>query len=240
MKKTFIFREITRREELIASFKLRYLIYKNCHLKSFLDSYVRDMDLDTYDHHAKHYGLYHTNNLAGYIRVVLPKEQFLNADILSIKKEILQAKAIHNAYHNSTAPYPFLSYTDRTDPLWEFFKDSNCQQEKIAEGGRLVLRPEFRSIRTAKFLLESIFSIYFLLMKEIKYAVVTCVKDHVDFYRSYGFSPITNKEEYINENKIISLSIPVSSLSAVPTHLHNRINQMASEYTQTNKIIAVL
>ena len=85
---TYTFREITEADELEMAFRLRYEVYSSCRCSMFLNTNLNKIDIDSYDLHSKHFGLFiHENELAGYFRVVLDKNEYYNPDVLEIGRK---------------------------------------------------------------------------------------------------------------------------------------------------------
>lgn len=237
MKQPFTFRELRTPDEILQSLKLRYDVYSQCHMKTFLHPNPLEIDADCFDEHSRHYGLYQDQTLAGYIRVIMPKAEYQNPEFNSLKKEHIEMRQTDFPDYLSDAPYPYLSYSGLPVSYWQHYHRLQSCKYDVVEGGRLVLKPEFRDLRTSKFLIESVFTLYFLLHPVPGNAVVTCCKDHYRFYSYYGFQPIGEGDSYYtNGNTLISVTIPISTLSGVPTHLHDRFTKMADEYSSTGKI----
>ena len=82
MSKTYTFREITEKEELEKFFRLRYEVYSDCRCQSILKKNGHPIDIDYYDVHSRHYSLACENEHAGYLRIVLPKEEIIQNHVL--------------------------------------------------------------------------------------------------------------------------------------------------------------
>jgi len=94
MSKKYTFREITEKDELEKFFKMRYSIYSNCRMNGFVKCNEHSIDIDAYDVHSRHYALTCENVNAGYLRVVLPREEMFQDQVLEIgrKYHLLNSK----------------------------------------------------------------------------------------------------------------------------------------------------
>lgn len=228
----YTFREITEKEELEQFFKFRYQIYSECCYKGYLKENSFLMDIDVFDTHSKHYALYCENNIAGYFRVVLPREEYSNQEVLEIGNQKNLLGEYDSYLKNGHATYPFLSYKNVPQSRWNFVETLKKRNENIAEASRLILRPEFRTIKTAKFLIECAIVLYVIICLGQKHGVITCSAKHSPIYQRYGFKPIDNNSEYIS-NGVENICL---TLSSVPVYLNDMFQAMCKEFKQTGRI----
>ena len=241
MGKIFTFREITEKEELEAFFRLRYEIYSLCAMKDFLYENNNRIDVDYFDVHSRHFALLNGTNTIGYFRVVLPKDELTNYDILEIGKRHQLLDEIEYIKKIDEAEFPFLSYEGIPERYLIYYLDLLNRNEKLAEASRLILHPQFRSIITGKFLIECAMALFVNICIGQKHAVVFCSGKHDRFYEPYGFIPIAGREECVfnHSNLGQALTIPLSrdlSDSTVPKQLHGKLQEMANEFKSTGKI----
>jgi hypothetical protein len=240
MEKSFRFQEITEKDELEVYFRLRYEIYSNSIVKGLIRENKNHIDIDYFDIHSRHYSLMNGNNIAGYFRVVLPKNELTNTKVLEIGQKYQLLDETEYFHKNGRAPFPFLCYEGVPRSYWEYYNELHNKNEQLAESSRLILHPDYRSIRTSKFLVECAMALFILICIGKMHAVVSCRHDHGSFYENSGFIPIANGESFINhEFNTIAFTLPLSqslSTSSVPKQLHAKIEEMAEEFRSTGKI----
>lgn len=242
MATNYIFKEITDRDELLRLFLFRYKVYSECELKVFLKENDPQIDLDHFDVHSRHFGLFSGNDLVGCLRVVFPKDEITNYDVLEIGKQYGLMDEVDYFNKNGKAPFPFLSYEAVPKSHWQFYNDITSRNERIAESSRFMLHPEHRSIRTSKYLCECAMMFFVIFFVGCKHALTSVRKEHSPFYIRQGFRLIANGDTYfLKETGItgITLTIPLAQSlaeSTIPNQLHKKINQMAEEFTSTGKI----
>ena len=143
--KAYTFRELNGEAELETFLKLRYETYVNSRsLRHFLTENEARIDMDVYDLHAKHFGLFQGVEPAGYIRVVAHKSQCYNPDVFAIgvRNQIFQSY-IHREKELTKHPYPdfpFLSYDQIPQEVCKYYSSLSMQEKESAiEGGRFML-----------------------------------------------------------------------------------------------------
>jgi len=243
MNKTLTFREITEPEELEKAFRFRYEEYLNSRCHVLIKQNQQNVDIDIYDLHSKHYGLYISNGLMiGYLRFVLDKKEYYNNAIFMIGKKYDLFNETEHSFeslkNNNRADYPFLSYPNLPESISSFYASLTDINDRVIEASRLIISENFRGLRNISFIVECAISIYVLDCKNYNYAVVDCVREHAVFYRRYGFELIEKNQNYnvLNLNRLVTcLYFPIS-MSSIPKTLHTRFEQMANEFSQTNKI----
>jgi hypothetical protein len=244
---TYTFREITEADELEQAFRLRYEVYSHCRCSSLLKSNKNKMDLDVYDLHARHFGLFiNENELAGYWRIVLNKNDLYNSVIFAIgrKYDLFPGygTSCDEVEEKELADFPFLSYADIPKDIKQFYTSLKSRNEEVAEGSRLILKEQFRSVRTVLFLMDCMMMLFYTHCLGKRHAITVCVKEHAPFYQRYGFQFIGDDRGYSLSGSIkeaVCLAIPISdklSSSTVPENLHPKIEAMAAEYKITGKI----
>ncbi len=219
MGKIYTFREVTDKEELEKCFLLRYKVYSESANKVFINENIDKIDVDFYDVHARHYCLQVDEIIAGYLRVVLPKEDITNETVFGIGEKY--------------------SWFERAD---YFHQNLIEKKEKLTEASRLIILPEFSSIKVSRHLVECAVVLYVLICIGQSHAIINCLEEHAAFYESYGFIPVANGEKYfLNGMNRMCLSLSLSlSLSSVPKQYHERFEAMAAEYRSTGKIVKEL
>lgn len=239
IKKRYTFREITDQKKLEHFFHLRYAIYVNSRLKGFLKENAYNLDLDIYDLHALHYGLFSENEPIGYLRLVLHKRKHYNSDVLEIgQKYGIYSQTTHAkpAVLQSNYPdFPFLNYPHVPKAVKEYYEDAKNRRISFVEASRLIVLSDFRQSFTSKFLVKCAVTVFKILFMSSKEAVINCIKRHERFYAGYGFSAIANSEEaYVTGSTLTRILL---SSTQIPKHLHSLFEEIAEEFTQTGKII---
>ena len=240
MKNIFTFREITEKDELEEFFRFRYDVFSNCEAKYFLEENENHLDINHYDVHSRHFALTTDNANAGYLRVVLPKDELTNTDVLEIGKRYKLLDEEDYFHKNGKAPFPFLSYGGVPQSYWNYFNELQSKNEQVAEAGRRIIHPEFRSIRTGKFLVECAMALFVVICIGQEHAIMSCASEHSRFFDNVGFIPIANGEGYVSNNiNCVTLSLPLSeslSTSTVPQQFHSKFEEMANEFRSTGKM----
>jgi hypothetical protein len=232
MGNIFTFREITGKDELEKFFRLRYDIYSNCRLRAVLKAKKNPIDIDYFDVHSKHYALTVGNKDAGYFRVVMPKDELIQGSVIEIAKKNKAFNDYDSYLSGEAAPYPFLSYKEVPAGYWDYFKNLQHKNKKLAEASRLILQPEFRTIRTSRFLIECAIVLYLIICFGKMQAVLSCNIKHKSFYEYYGFKAI-GAENGFSSYGYDSVAM---SLSVLPDQHHLKLEEMKNEFNSTGKI----
>jgi predicted GNAT family N-acyltransferase len=241
MNKTLTFREITEPDELEKAFRFRYEEYSKSRLCPYLKKNEEKIDIDIFDLHSRHFGLFtNINQLIGCFRVVLCRNEFYNPVVLAIG---LKHHFFNNFSHSKanftkmTAPdFPFLSYQNLPDSIREHYHILKSNNENIAECSRLIIREDFRGIKTSLFLIECALMQFMIICSGKRHAVLDCCKDHQAFYTRLGFIPFDDGGGYEMFGHMIDVMFLPLDLSTMPCHFRNKFEQMANEFSQTNKI----
>lgn len=234
---TYTFREITEANELEQAFRLRYEVYSKSRVRSMLRQNENEIDIDVFDLHSNHYGLFaNENELIGYLRVVLDKTKFYNSTVFEIGKKYNLFNSLEHCLEGiqKVVDYPFLSYPNIPGSVISHYESLKSQNEEFAEGSRLIIKENFRGIRTSSFLIECIMVLFMFICLGKRIALLSCCKDHSPFYKRYGFKPLGNGEEYKIydvENEGLTLY-----LSTLPANLPSRFEEMKAQYLITGKI----
>ncbi|MFH1118895.1 MAG: hypothetical protein V1775_03675 [Bacteroidota bacterium] len=236
MGNIFTFREITEKAELEKAFRMRYKVYSKCRMQSFLKKNDYSIDIDHYDVHSRHYSLDCNDTNIGYLRVVLPKNEISQDSVLELAAKYELFDDYQSYLTSDVAPYPFLKYKGVPSGYWNFYKNLILRNEKLAEASRLVLDPEYRTIRSSKFLIECAIVLYFLICDGIKHALISCFADHAAFYHHYGFEEIEKCNGYKLPGIDKAPSFLTLSLSSIPVRNKSRFQNMANEFRTTGKI----
>lgn len=243
LNKTITFREITSGDELEKAFRFRYEEYSKCRLNVFLKRNEHQLDMDIFDLHSHHYGLFGGDNeMIGYMRVVLDRGEYQNTRVMEIGTRYgFYIKPEQSAASNETTgvpDYPFLSYEEVPGEVMQFYHALKEKKEKVLEASRLILSEHYRGLKNISFLVECVIALYPKVYSGYKHAMADCVKEHAVFYRRYGFTPVEQGSGFnvFDLKRLVTcLSLPLS-MASIPSHLHLRFDEMAFEYKQTGRI----
>ena len=233
MSKKYTFREITEKNELEEFFRLRYEVYSNCkRMKPFVKKNEDSLDIDFYDAHSRHYSLSYNNVNVGYFRVVFPKDEFIQNSVMKIAEKHNTISEYQCDLTNCAEPLPFLSHQGVPQSYWDYYKNALCSDKKLAECSRLIIVPDFRNIRTSKFLIECAIVLFLIICLGQMYAVLSCNIAHKRFYEYYGFKIIGHENSYSSHGQ----SNVAMGLSTLPMHLQSKFEDMTNEYKTEGKI----
>ena len=239
LNKSCTFREISEPDELENAFRFRYEEYIKSRLFAYIKCNNHCVDIDTYDLHSKHYGLFRGNSdMIGYLRVVLDKREYYNQNVFKIGKRFDLFSEVDHSFENlknsGEADYPFLSYPSVPESIQSFYYALKARNESFAEASRLIIKKDFRGMRSSLFLFECALVLFLKICQGSKYAVVHCCKDHGQFYKRFGFLPFDGNSEY-NEFGVRKVVLFLSR-SIRPNSLPSRLEDMVISFSTTCKI----
>jgi predicted GNAT family N-acyltransferase len=243
LNKTCTFREITETNELERAFRFRYEEYSRSRLCRFLKQNQSKLDIDIYDLHSRHFGLFNGyNEMIGCLRVVMDKRKFYNNYVFEVGQKFNFFSKTENSLegmrNSETADYPFLSYPNVPPSLLSHYNSLKARNVELAEASRLIIKENFRGFRTSAFLIDCAMMLFIILCSEHRHAVIDCCKDHRLFYERYGFRPFGDVTEYNLYD--MNLDFICLALSETPKNLPVRIEEMKSQYQETGKISRAL
>lgn len=238
---TYSFREITEAKELEKAFRLRYEVYSNSRNRVFINRNEGGLDMDIYDLHSNHYGLYSPDNvLIGYLRVVLDRNEYYNYEVFKIGlKHGIYYNSIHsneNIKKEDYAEYPFLSYPNLPVSVKSKFMCLKKANQLFAEASRLIIVENFRGFRTSAFLIECAMTLFIIICQGKRNAIVNCCRDHSSFYERYGFRPFSEEQDF----NIFGMTKETLYLSDLPDNLPSKFEEMKAQYLITQKITKTL
>ena len=248
MEKAYTFRKITNKEELTQFFKLRYAVYEQSDLQAFISINGKKMDIDVYDIHSHHYGLFKGNEIAGYIRLVVGRKGYCNPAILTICKEngfFENDLSFQNGALKNCAPsYPFLGYPG-VPPVVKDYYNSIKSDYPIIEASRLVIPENHRGVRAGLRMIELATIAAMQLIGNGKgYVIIDCATSQEKVYGLFGFKRLPGLKDYyvfdVMKGKSLCLSLSLSlslCLSDIPAKMHDRFYGMSEEFVKTNKIV---
>ena len=233
-KSLYCFSEITTRKELEEAFRLRFSVYSGSESSVLLNEHSSGLDINYFDIHSRHYAIKTNGRIIGYLRTVLPRTELFSETVIEIGEKYGLLNRGDYVNCNEKTPYPFLSYNGTPQSHNEYYKSLLDKNEDVAEVSRLIIHPEYRSINSAKFLVESALVLYTKFCFGKMHGVVDCFRHHAEFYKRYGFSIIPGGEYSLFGKPRYTLSLPmVPSLtsSSVPSILHNKLLRMCDEFS---------
>ncbi len=242
--KTYQFREIVDENELEKFMRLRYETYFNSAMRNFLQINDEKIDIDIYDLHSRHFGLFCEEKPIGFIRFITNKNELYNHKVFSIglkykklKKEIHGEREIKKYEYSD---FPFVSYSETPTSIKDYYSNLIEKKERIIEGSRLMLIGENKGLNKVQFFMECAVVLCVLINNREKYAIVNCDGNHKRFYTQFGFKTINNSETYYLRGRAKKsshlLSLPLT-LASIPKRYHTKFEEMAEEFKTTNQII---
>ncbi len=238
MNDNLTFKEITQREELEACFRFRYEIFSKSDNNLFLKENGNHIDLDSFDVHSKHYALTSGNSMAGYLRIVFPKKELFNYEVLDIGEQYELLSRQECFRQDDSAPFPFLSYQSVPASHLSYFNNLTVKGEQVVEVSRLTIHPAYRSIRTSKFMMDCAIALYKVYGVRRKHVIISCYKHHAKFYQGYGYQLID--DVYVLHGiPNVTLTLPlVRSIddSAIPECFHDKMRMMAEAFQLNGSI----
>jgi len=240
--RTLTFREITNPAQLEKACRFRYREYANCRLAPFLKRNADMIDLDVFDLHSRHFGLFTGDNiLIGHERAVLERHEYFNqmAFDIGMKHGIftIDEHSHENLKKSSIPDFPFLCHPIKDNAITSLYQALRSRNEKFAQGSRLILSEDFRGCRkTLFFLMECCMMLVVNISSKRSNVINDCSREHSLFYERYGFRPFAGANEFNLfgiRGKIMWME---KSLGAMPADLRLKFERMSLEFTQTGYI----
>lgn len=193
MPPSFIYREVTEKEELKRVFQLRYQVYAQSENKAFIRANEQGLDMDSFDAHSKYFVSLNeqTQEIVGYLRVVYSYKKYTNW----VSKALLQECGFRYELP-SGAEFPFLSYQGVPAEHFECKDRLERQGELLCEVSRLVVHPLYQQAGIAKMMmLSSLSSI--LKRQDTTYLFINCSPRHEKLYNQLGAKNIDADKRYV-------------------------------------------
>lgn len=229
---TFVFREIETVQELEELLALRYRVYMDHHVRHFITENTQQIDLDRYDLFARHYGLFRNNTEpAGYIRVASDETSPQSELIQVLLRKYPKLKA--GNISQTRSPLPMMAYHPDAANISKVYSELRMAQKKVVEPGRLVISPDYQSLKLIQHIVKSAIAVYFIYFK-IQHAWLVCAAHHRRIYEHFGFRIMDDTGEC--DGFEVPYFALASSPSQVPAPLQERLIEMADEYRNTGKI----
>lgn len=236
--------------------KLRYETVLKSDLRCILKENEYQLDVDVFDLHSKHFGLFCEDQPAGYIRYVFPRNEHYDLNAFEIGLSLqLFSQETHNdkALESMDHPkFPFLNYPDSPAGVQSYYNSIREKGEDLIEPSRLTMFNGHKGIMNIAFMIECAIILYIINSNGRKYALVCCQSNNAKFYQRYGLQKIEgsahaikgkekNLPDYIYESLYLSVSnscLSQQSLNdtSIPAKFHSRLLSMYDEYTNHNQI----
>lgn len=243
METRYTFSEITGKKELEMAFRLRYEEYLHSRMHCYLEKNESQVDIDVYDLHSKHYGLFlNGQELVGYIRVVLDPEECFNEEVSALGKHFgLFSGEEHTPEKLNESPvadFPFLSYPKVSPGIKALYTGLKKKKEGFAEASRMIISRDHRGMKLFVFIMECAMMLFIRISMSRKNAMIHCCRDHGLYYKRYGFRPFNNEEGYeeFGMHKML-LCMPAS---ASPLNLPAKLYALAGDFGERGEISRII
>lgn len=240
MPNLYTFREITNSTELEGFLRMRYEVYHDIENKVFLKKNIHSIDIGCCDEYSRHYGLFCDNYAVGYLRFVLPKNEFVSDCTLQVQNNLSQHISIPKIKQYCSEHFPFLSYPGIPVELNEYYTSQKSLHRRIIEASRFIVHPKYRMLKISRFIVECGITLYALVYDKYDVLIVNCLIHHASFYKSYGLIPIVRSDGYnVYGVQLICLSLQLNEES-IPLKFKDLFQSMAEEFSKTNQITRTL
>ena len=233
MTTNYYFREVRNKEELYQLLKIRYKAYRNSRNACLCPENNAGIDIDKYDFHAKHFGLFeqHNNTITkpiGYLRIIEQKETRSG----KWSEELREEYKLNVNRGNSDFRFPSIQYFSHSQSIKGLIRFSENNNSTICEASRLSIRKTNRSLRLTKFFVEC--AIATGLHFKHHFALNLCYVLHEKFYAKYGYKKIENIDSLggriHNNSSLLILNLNEFYRGKDNSPLTNRINKMETIY----------
>jgi len=215
-------------------------------MHSFLQSNEARIDIDAFDVHSVHYGLFNDKEVVTYVRVVLHKSTYFNQAVMLLVDHTGLGKEDARFFGVDAGPpgvsFPFLAYEGLPEGIGSFYHEKS-KQYAFCEASRLIIQPQYRSIRLAVRMIECAMVAGMQLFGNREgMAMLDCFTSHMPVYSMFGFKPVPGVEPYTvpqSPLKGITLWLPLShhlSLTGIPEPLHEKMQLLINEYKANSQI----
>lgn len=226
--------------ELEAVFRQRYEVYEQCRMHSFLQPNEARIDIDAFDVHSVHFGLFNNEEVVAYLRVVLHRAVCFNQEVALLATQYgLMKQDVHVLGGDVVSPlasFPFLAYEGVPEGIGLFYGEKS-KQNAFCEASRLIIQPQYRSIRMAVRMIECAMVAGMQLFGDKGgIAMLDCFTSHLPVYSMFGFKPVPGVEPYTvpqSPLKGITLWLPLSpqlSFTGIPESLHEKMQLLINKY----------
>ncbi len=233
-----VFRRLQSADELLRYLRLRAEVYLNSRLKVFCKDDDTCIDVDSFDGCSSHFGLFLQNHgcetMIGGIRVFEGQVTRAQRQLEELSCDYPSVAAVVGSVPQ--VQFPCLQYWPQRQLVSEFLEQRRKSGEVVVEPSRLVLAPQFRSIRLAAAIVESAIAHYFFSSYAIDRAILSLAASQELFYRRYGFVRVPGTAVCVPRVGSPQTAILTGTPEALPTLHAVRIRQMAQELEATAMI----
>ncbi len=237
----FVFRAVRDLAEQLEVLRLRYRVYRGCHLHEIISENAAQLDIDSWDLYSHHYGLFRCNGqeqtLIGTARVVEDTARVISP----LMSEVLDAYPEFRQSAERDARYPLPSFLWAPEPahLWKLLAAWRAAGEKCVEGSRFAIDGSCRGLAFIRHIFESIVAIHFFGLGASR-ALGGCKLSFKGFYGRYGLTPIAGLERfsYLHTGKYALML--AGSPSTVPAEVRSHLEEMAEMYLKSGGIPLVV
>jgi N-acyl-L-homoserine lactone synthetase len=234
----YIYREAATKEELKALLHLRYRVYRESRLASFVDENTTQLDIDSFDTTSRHFGLFaisgNRNDPIGYMRVIqhISQGNDLISEILTESDELRE-----KVDRLLLAPFPSMTYCEAPQVLRTYVQRQQEKGRRVCEASRFLFKRSINSLKLAKFVIKASIAIYGPVLNYDR-AIICCSRSHVPIYYRFGFEEMAGTVPFkVNRTLLQVLKLSLDSIEGNPTYLRNpSIINMAKAYEQTGRI----
>ena len=231
MEKSIIFRQASNLHELKALLKLRYQGYLHSQCASLIEHNRYQIDLDSYDLRALHFGIFETDGLRakpiGYVRLI--QDELAPSAPLLWQLAFTHPELLPKLEKDPETPFPFMQYHPDADWLSYYIAEAKAKGQKLVEASRFVFDPNVRSKGLAGFVTEATLSIVFFSLAYKKLMLV-CNPSHCRFYSRAGFQYLD--EGIQSDYQDLPARFMVNEAHTIPAHLKKRMISLACQFDQ--------
>jgi predicted GNAT family N-acyltransferase len=235
----FVFREVRTEAELRDVLALRYQVYcETPGLKGLgsLDP-TTGLDMDAYDLVSHHFALFARD---GARETVVGTLRIAGKQIGPLSRALGEIAVGHHSLESRLAsarlaPLPMLSHLEQAPAVRAVHDACVARGERVAEAGRLAVRPELRmaaarmGLRLSHFIVTGALAVGSYLLR-LDRVFVDCDAAIGSFYRRFGFEPLPGGEATYNAQFGIAFSVFEATPATVPAVLRPEVERLAQQF----------
>ncbi len=230
---TIIFRRLAIPDEFLAAYKLRYDVYQQYWYRCLLHVHENEFDVDTFDKHSIHFGLFKKEDLIGHVRLVIAKEKINEVEISS---PYIPAHLVFDDNGGELYSLPALATYAKNIEFMDYFQ-SILPLGRVLEASRLVIGQEYRNNALANFLIQSALVVTDVLCMNGGTVLINCLENHLPYYLRMGFEKVVQGEINTNPVHLLTLKLPLNrSRSSTPSYSYQNLAQSMDEYLTNGQI----
>ncbi len=233
----FTFRAVRSHDEQVEVLRLRYRIYRGCHLHEVIPENAAQIDIDSWDLHSRHYGLFRNDGqgqtLIGTSRVVEDTTQVISPLMLGVLGEYPEFR--QSALRDARYPLPSFLWAPEPAHLWKLLNEWRAANENCVEASRIAIDKSCRGLVYICHIFESIVAIHFFGLGATR-ALGIAKLTFKAFYGRYGFTPIAGLERFPYLHCGKSGTCLAGSPSTVPADVRSHLARLAANYLSLGEI----